>query len=138
MERAKVKYGIDIASGARLGPGLHISHFGGITIGPTSIGSDCNIAKGVTIGNVRSGPRQGRPVLGNAVWVGVNATLVGGIRVGDGAAIAPGAFVNFDVPPGALVMGNPGVIVGVAKPEHVRFRTAGLTAETASRDLGVE
>ena len=128
LERASVKYGIEISSRATIGAGLHISHFGGITIGPTTLGPDCNIAKGVTIGNIPRGPRQGRPIVGRAVWIGVGATLVGGITIGDGAAIAPGAYVNFDVPAGALVLGNPATVVGAANPDNVGWQTAELTS----------
>ena len=56
------------------------------------------------------GSRAGSPVLGNCVWVGVNAVIVGGITVGDDVMIAPNAFVNFDVPSHSVVIGNPGQI----------------------------
>jgi serine acetyltransferase len=45
------------------------------------------------------------------VWIGANAIIVGGITIGEGAMIAPGAFVNFDVAPNSVVLGNPGRVV---------------------------
>lgn len=53
------------------------------------------------------GKRKGAPILGDCVWVGVNATVVGRITVGDDVLIAPGAFVNCDVPSHSIVLGNP-------------------------------
>lgn len=53
------------------------------------------------------GKRKGAPILGDCVWVGVNATVVGGINVGDDVLIAPGAYVNCDIPSHSVVLGNP-------------------------------
>ena len=63
--------------------------------------------KGATIGWKNRGKRQGAPVIGDCVWIGVNATVVGGITVGDDVLIAPGAYVNCDVPSHSIVLGNP-------------------------------
>ena len=56
------------------------------------------------------GKRKGNPTIGRNVTVYSNATICGNVRVGDDAVIAPGAFVNFDVPEHSIVIGNPGVI----------------------------
>lgn len=40
----------------------------------TIIGENCNIHKGVTIGQENRGIRKGTPVIGNEVWIGINAT----------------------------------------------------------------
>ena len=56
------------------------------------------------------GKRAGSPKIGNCVFVGINATIVGGITIGDDVMIAPNSFVNFDVPSHSVVIGNPGVI----------------------------
>jgi acetyltransferase-like isoleucine patch superfamily enzyme len=45
--------------------------------------------------------------IGNDVWIGSNATLVNGITIGDGAIIGAGSMVTKDVPPYAIVVGNP-------------------------------
>ncbi len=70
-----------------------------------------NIAQGVTIGAASRGARKGAPTLEDRVWVGANAIVVGKITVGHDALIAPGAYVNFDVPAMAVVLGNPGKVV---------------------------
>lgn len=49
--------------------------------------------------------------IGNDVWIGTNATLVGNITIGDGAIVAAGAVVTKDVPPYAIVAGVPAKIL---------------------------
>jgi maltose O-acetyltransferase len=63
----------------------------------------------------RRPPIEARSVLiGDDVWIGYNATILKGVRVGDGAIIAPGAVVTRDVPAGIEVVGNPARPVGMA------------------------
>jgi serine O-acetyltransferase len=108
----RFKYGFDISPTCNIGPGLYIGHFGGVVISPFAVlGSNINIAQGVTIGAESRGVRKGAPVLEDRVWIGANAILVGHITIGHDALIAPGAYVNFDVPPMSIVLGNPGKIV---------------------------
>ena len=71
------------------------------------IGKNCNIAKGVTIGQENRGKRKGTPIIGDSVWIGTNAVIVGKIVIGDDVLIAPNAFVNCDVPSHSVVTGNP-------------------------------
>ena len=52
----------------------------------------------------------GVPVIGNQVWIGANATIVGKIKIGDNVLIAPNSYVNFDVPDNSVVIGNPAKI----------------------------
>ncbi|WP_216843052.1 serine O-acetyltransferase [Granulicella sp. S190] len=106
------RYGFDISPRAGIGPGLYLGHFGGVVISPDAVlGANVNIAQGVTIGATSRGPNPGAPVLEDRVWVGANAVIVGSITIGREALIAPGAYVNFDVPPLSIVLGNPGKIV---------------------------
>ena len=49
--------------------------------------------------------------IGNDVWIGHGAIVMGGINVGDGAIIAAGAVVTKDVPPCCIVGGNPAKII---------------------------
>lgn len=67
---------------------------------------------------------QGRPrppialrpvVVEDDVWIGPNATILKGVRIGAGAWIEAGSLVTRDVPPGSRVLGNPGQIVGESK-----------------------
>ena len=68
------------------------------------------MAQGVTIGQQNRGKNEGFPTIGNEVWIGTNAVIVGNITIGDNVLIAPNSFINFDVPSNAIVMGNPASI----------------------------
>ena len=119
---------IDMSVDCQIGGGLFFAHASGITINSHSIiGNNCNISKGVTIGRENRGRREGTPVIGNNVWIGVNATIVGRIHIGDDVLIAPNAFVNFDVPSHSIVIGNPGVIkyCGNATEAYINNTTIG-------------
>ena len=56
--------------------------------------------------------------LGDDVWVGAGAVLLKGARIGNGAVIGAGTVVDFEVPPCAIVAGNPARIVGYARPAN--------------------
>ena len=115
LNRYRFRYGFDISPTTRIGPGLYIGHFGGIVISPHAVlGANVNLAQGVTIGAESRGERMGAPTLEDRVWVGAHAIIVGKITIGREALIAPGAYVNFDVPSKAVVLGNPGKIVSNA------------------------
>lgn len=55
--------------------------------------------------------RKGQILIGNDVWIGNNATILGGVRIGDGAVVAAGSMVVKDVPSYAVVGGNPAKII---------------------------
>lgn len=57
------------------------------------------------------GVKVASPKIGDNVSIGPNAVVVGGIYIGNDVLIAPNIFVNFDVPNGAIVLGNPGKII---------------------------
>jgi serine O-acetyltransferase len=112
LNHYRFRYGFEISPTTVIGPGLYLGHFGGVVISPYAmLGSNINIAQGVTIGAASRGARRGAPTLGNRVWVGTNAVIVGRVTIGDDALIGPGAYVNFDVPAKSIVIGNPGKIV---------------------------
>lgn len=102
---------IQIPYTTKIGRGFRIIHFGTIVINPlTIIGDNFNISQGVLIGN-SSGKNAGTPIIGNNVCINANAIVIGGVRIGNNVLIAPGAFVNFDVPDNSIVIGNPGKII---------------------------
>ncbi len=111
LDRKSRKYHFQIPYDTRIGKGFYIAHFGRLIIHPkTVIGHNVNVSTGVVIGTQFRGPRKGAPCIGNYVWIGANAVIVGNIRVGNNVLVAPGAFVNFDVPDNSIVIGNPGLI----------------------------
>lgn len=54
---------------------------------------------------------KGDVVIGNDVWIGNGATILSGVVIGDGAVVGAKAVVTKDVPPYAVVVGNPGKVV---------------------------
>lgn len=111
LYRYSRKYGLEIASTAKIGNGLYLGHPYNITVGgDVIIGNNVNLHKGCTIGRENRGKREGVPVIGNKVSIGINATVVGNVVIGDDVMIAPNSFVNFDVPSHSIVIGNPGVV----------------------------
>jgi len=110
------RYGFQIPSITPIGEGFFIGHFGTIVISVNaSIGKNCNIAHGCTLGAAR-GKNAGAPQVKDFVWIGTGAVLVGNIKVGPNVMIAPNAFVNSDVPPNSIVIGNPAKIISKDNP----------------------
>ena len=106
-----LKYCITIKEGTAIGAGFRIGHLGPIVIHPKSIiGEDVTICQGVTLGKIHRGRKSGVPTIGNHVYIAANASVIGMVKIGSYVVIAPGAFVNFDVPDHSIVIGNPGVI----------------------------
>ena len=108
-----------------------------------SIGKFCSIADGVTIllgGEHRAdwvttypfrelvfdkpevakiGYSKGDVSIGNDVWIGLNALILSGVRIGNGALVAAGAVVTKDVPAYAIVGGNPAKLIRYRIPESL-------------------
>ena len=108
LHRMTLKFGLEISPKANIGEGFYLGHPYNITIAEDAqIGRNVNIHKGCTIGRERRGKRMGVPTIGNHVWIGINAVIVGNVTVGDDVLIAPGSFVNQDIPSHSVVVGNP-------------------------------
>ena len=111
LRRYRLKYGLEIPAEAKIGKGLYLGHAFNITVNNNAvIGDWCNLHKGVVIGRENRGKREGAPRLGNKVWVGINAAIVGNVTIGDDVLIAPCSYVNCDVPSHCVVFGNPCII----------------------------
>ena len=59
----------------------------------------------------KSYPIKNDTVVGNDVWIGYGATIMPGVTIGDGAIIATKSVVTKDVPPYAIVGGNPAKVI---------------------------
>ena len=105
--------GVEIHPGARIGERFFIDHGSGVVIGETAeIGDRCVMFHNVTLGG--TGKHQGKrhPSLGDDVFIGTGATLLGPITVGGNTKIGAGAFIHMrDVPPNTTVVGVPARIV---------------------------
>lgn len=111
LYKLNLKYGLEISNEAKIGKGFKIDHRGAIVINPNVIiGKNVNVTSGVLIGQQNRGSKKGSPRIGNNVWIGANSSIVGKISIGNNVLIAPGAFINFDVPDNSIVIGNPGLV----------------------------
>ena len=111
FSRLKNRRGIEISYATNIDKGLYLGHAFNITINSQAvIGKNCNIHKGVTIGQENRGARKGTPTIGDNVWIGINAAIVGNITIGDDVLVAPNSYVNCDVPNHSVVFGNPCII----------------------------
>lgn len=106
-------FGLEIAPGAEVGGGLYIAHPVGTVIHSRRIGQNCSIVAAVTIG-LRN--EHEFPTLGDNVFIGAGARVLGGIFIGDGAKIGANAVVIEDVPPGATAVGIPAKILNSPEP----------------------
>ena len=95
---------------AEFGPGLIILHSIGLVVNTgVRAGTHCMMENGVTIG-----AEKGRaPVLGNHVYIGSGARIIGGVTVGNNVRIGANAVVIKDVPDNATVVGVPARIVRI-------------------------
>ncbi|GHV70002.1 hypothetical protein AGMMS49928_15580 [Spirochaetia bacterium] len=111
LDKQGLKTGIDFGGNVSIGRGLIIGHYGRIVLnGNIKFGEQIYLTHGVTIGRNAVGKRRGVPTFGNRVRIGANVIIVGNVTIGDDVCIAPGAFINFDVPSHSVVFGNPGQI----------------------------
>jgi serine O-acetyltransferase len=117
--RQQVRYGAYINFESRIGAGLYLGHLCCIVVNTgTVIGRNCTLGHRVTLGSTHGrSKRPGCPVIGDDVYIGVGATVVGGIQVGDGAVIGPNSVVVKDVPPKAVVSGIPAEVLSLKGSE---------------------
>lgn len=103
--------GIKISPTTDIGPGLVIHNFSCIAIDAEKIGKDCTVNQCVSISADFSGPSSVKPVLGDNVFVGAGAKVLGGITIGDNVVIAANALVLKSVPDNCTVSGVPARII---------------------------
>jgi serine O-acetyltransferase len=103
-------YGLEIPSGGDIGGGLYVAHPVGAVVMPARIGRNCSIIASATIG-MRN--EWEFPTIGDNVFIGAGARVLGGIRVGNDAVIGANSVVIHDVPDGATVVGIPGRITRI-------------------------
>jgi serine O-acetyltransferase len=102
--------GIEVNRETTIGRDLHLVHGWNVKIHPsTIIGDRVGLMHDVTLGTTPERPFP--PTIGNDVFIGAGARVLGDIVVGDGARIAANSLVLSDVPPGATAIGVPARIL---------------------------
>ncbi len=110
------------------GPGLAIVHYGTIIISEgASIGKNCRIHADVNIGaNAGSSIAA---TIGNNVYIGPGAKIVGEITIGDNSVIGANAVVTKDVPPSCTVGGVPARIISEKDSSKHLIRATEITGK---------
>jgi acetyltransferase-like isoleucine patch superfamily enzyme len=110
---------IELNDDVHIGPGCLLDGAGGISIGKGVIfapeskvfSRSHNFDKDITALPFDNVMLTAPVVLGDFVWIGQGVTILPGVTIGEGAIIGAGAVVSRDVPPCAVVVGNPARIV---------------------------
>jgi serine O-acetyltransferase len=97
-------YDIRLELSADIGPGFYIGHFGAIRVRRCKIGANCSISQ---LTMISAGTDGAGPVIGDRVWIGAHAQIVGPHRIGSDATVGAGTVVRGDIPAGVLCLGNP-------------------------------
>jgi len=106
------KFGIFIPFNTSIDVGFYIGHCGDIHANALArIGKNCNISQGVTLGQANRGKNAGHPTLGDGVYIGPGAKIVGAVRIGNNVAIGANCVVTKDVPDNGVVVGVPGKVI---------------------------
>ena len=108
--RVYVRHGLGIRLdlSADVGPGLYIGHFGNIHLSSCKLGAHCAIGQSTHILPNRDGDG---PTIGDRVWIGAHAQVLGSVSVGSGSTISAASVVRRNVPENALCLGNPARII---------------------------
>ncbi|WP_449419285.1 serine O-acetyltransferase [Phormidium nigroviride] len=105
-------YGIDLPYTVKLGRRVVVEHQGAIVIhGYCSIGDECVIRQGVTLGNRYLDRPLDAPKLGARVNIGAGAKILGDVTLGDDVNIGANAVVLSDIPSGKTAVGIPAKII---------------------------
>ena len=112
FRKIRNSYGIELPYTVQLGRRVVIEHQSGIVIhGYCSIGDDCIIRQGVTMGNRYLDRPFDAPKLGKRVNVGAGAKIFGNVTIEDDVNIGANAVVLSDIPRGKTAVGIPAKIL---------------------------
>lgn len=115
--------GVEIHPGATIGRGVMIDHGMGVVVGETAVvGDDSTLFQGVTLGGTGKQTGKRHPTLAPRVTVGVGASVLGAITIGEGSKIGAGSVVLNDMPPHATAVGIPARVVSWRDPDSGELR----------------
>lgn len=115
------RYSVHISKSASIGSGFCLGHCFSIIISKCIIGDDVTLMQQVTIGSSRGGGRNGYPRIGDRVFVGAGAKIIGEVTIGNDVIIGANAVVTKDVPDGAVVGGVPAKILSMDGAKQVKL-----------------
>lgn len=109
----KYLLGCDIPSSTIIGDNFEIFHsaHASVVSPGTIIGKNVSLRQNTTIGAKGFDSAEKSPIIEDEVTIGPNVCIIGNITIGKGATIGAGAVVVKDVPPNAVVVGNPAKIL---------------------------
>ena len=116
--RSRIGKFCSIAKNVSIGTTAHPTNF--LTTSPIPYMDISNITGGLSIPKDRRISFQHKkPVMiGNDVWIGLNAVIMDGVTIGDGAIIGAGAIVTKDISPYAIALGVPAKVIKYRFPEE--------------------
>ena len=101
--------GVSIPRDTKIGEDFHLVHAGAVNIHPDCvIGDRVGLMHGVTLGTNMG---DAVPTLEDDVFIGCNASVLGGVTIGKGARVAANSLVITNVPPGAYAVGVPAKVI---------------------------
>jgi len=113
-EKTKRKTGIEIHPGAVIGKGLFIDHGSGVVIGETAkVGNDVTMFHGATLGGTGKEKGKRHPTVGDNVFIGSGAKVLGNIYIGNNVKIGANAVVLNNVEDNSTVVGIPAKVVKI-------------------------
>lgn len=110
-------FGIEFTARCEVGPGLMLPHTVGTVVGATIIGENATIFQGVTLGALTADllyVESLRPRLGDNVFIGAGAKLLGGIDIGHNVKIGANSVVLHSLPDNVVAVGMPARVIKIA------------------------
>ena len=110
QQRLLTTYGLELNPGDDIDGGLYIAHPAGVVLKAARVGRNVTVVSAVTVGlrNLGRAPR-----IGDGVYIGTGARVIGDIELGAGCKIGANAVVMDSVPAGATAVGIPARVLPI-------------------------
>ena len=123
-------FGVDIHPASKWGKGITMDHGTSVIVGETAVvGDNVYLMHDVTLGATGTSEDHDRhPKIGRGVFLACKSTILGNIKIGDGAVVGAQSLVNKDVPPGYTAVGTPSRLIA-PKKDTPKVAPSGQTLE---------